>query len=55
MTPVDKNLLLDRLSVCFNRANYLKIVCEENKAPDEAIQFEAAETWPLPKSGSNLN
>jgi len=40
MTATEKNLLLDRLSVCYNRTNYLKIVCEENKALDEAAQFD---------------
>ena len=40
MTATEKNLLLDRLSVCYNRTNYLKIVCEETKALDEAAQFD---------------
>lgn len=40
MNKSEKNLLLDKLSVCYNRANYLKTLCEEQNLPDEASQFE---------------
>jgi len=40
MTISEKNELLDRLSVCYNRTNYLKILCEEKNKPDEAAKLE---------------
>jgi hypothetical protein len=40
MKPTEKNLLLDRLSVCYNRANYLKALCEEQALTDEAARFD---------------
>ncbi len=39
MKPTEKNILLDRLSVCYNRTNYLKALCEEQNLPDEAARF----------------
>jgi len=39
MKPTEKNLLLDTLSVCYNRANYLKALCEEQGLVDEAMRF----------------
>ena len=40
MTISEKNVLLDNLSVCYNRVNYLKIKAEEKNQPDTAAQFE---------------
>lgn len=39
MKPTEKNLLLDRLSVCYNRTNYLKALCEEQGLTDEVARF----------------
>lgn len=39
MTSAQKNVLLDSLSVCYTRTNYLKILCEEEGLTDEAAQF----------------
>ncbi len=39
MTSAEKNELLDQLSVCYNRTNYLKIVCEEAGSANEAAQL----------------
>ncbi|MCF7762428.1 MAG: hypothetical protein K9N62_02020 [Verrucomicrobia bacterium] len=39
MKPTEKNLLLDRLSVCYNRINYLKALCEEQGLIDEAVRL----------------
>jgi hypothetical protein len=39
MTPAEKNLLLDRLSVCYNRTNYLKVLCEEQELTNDAKSF----------------
>lgn len=39
MKPTEKNLLLDTLSVCYNRANYLKALCEEQGLVNDAIRF----------------
>ncbi len=40
MEKSEKNLLLDELSVCYNRINYLKTLCEEQNQPEEAAKFE---------------
>jgi len=40
MTQAEKNELLDKLSVCYNRVNYLKLLCDEANKPDEAAQFD---------------
>ena len=40
MKASDKNLLLDRLSVCYNRTNYLKALCEEQALTDEAARLD---------------
>ena len=39
MTSAQKTALLDRLSICYNRTNYLLIVCEEEGLADEAAQL----------------
>jgi hypothetical protein len=39
MKPSEKNLLLDRLSVCYNRANYLMALCQEQALADEAARM----------------
>lgn len=40
MKRSDKNVLLDKLSVCYNRVNYLKTLCEERKDLESAAKFE---------------
>ena len=41
MTISEKNELLDNLSVCYNRVNYLKILAEEKGSnPDVITQIE---------------
>lgn len=40
MTSKEKNELLDKLSVCYNRTNYCKILCEEKGKEDEAAKLE---------------
>ena len=34
-----KNALLDKLSVCYNRVNYLKTLCEEQGLTDQSVQL----------------
>ncbi|MGJ8654498.1 MAG: hypothetical protein ACSHX8_14655 [Opitutaceae bacterium] len=36
----DKNILLDKLSISYNRTNYLKILCEEEGLLDQALKLE---------------
>ena len=40
MTIEEKNMLLDQLSVCYNRANYCKMLCEEKEKAEEAEKLE---------------
>ena len=41
MTISEKNELLDKLSICYNRVNYLKILAEEKKSsPDVITQID---------------
>ncbi|MCX7095024.1 MAG: hypothetical protein NTY50_16440 [Methylobacter sp.] len=40
MKPTEKNLLLDALSVSYNRTNYLKALCEEQALTEEAGQLD---------------
>ena len=39
MKTSEKNTLLDNLSVCYNRTNYLKALSEEQGRTDEAKRF----------------
>ena len=40
MTISEKNELLDNMSICYNRINYLKIISEEKSQPDMTAQLE---------------
>ncbi|MFZ3091163.1 MAG: hypothetical protein WA240_11145 [Nitrospirota bacterium] len=40
MTISEKNELLDNMSICYNRINYLKIISEEKNQPDMTAQLE---------------
>lgn len=40
MTIKEKNELLDRLSVCYNRANYCKMLCDEKGNKEQAAQCD---------------
>lgn len=40
MTISEKNDLLDSLSICYNRVNYLKVLAEEKNDSDTASQLD---------------
>lgn len=44
MTPGEKNVLLDKLSVAYHRINYLELLCKEQGNAQEAVQLAGAKT-----------
>lgn len=40
MKTSEKNLLLDKLTFCYTRVNYLKTLCEEQGKTEDAKQLE---------------